>query len=141
MSQLEDLLRKSVIGMNEAYSIAEKDLYEEVVAASEAVVNVTSGIGRLELKKSSDEASGSIFTLSLVGQKTIYEVGAFALSANGYPIKAAPTERNCRMDIYEAVLNSRGEINEYLKNMMATPNSRLVLRVSYLLRQQERSEQ
>ncbi len=129
MSQLEDLLRKSVIGMNEAYNASEKELYEEVAAASEAVVNVTSGIGRLELQKSSDDASRSIFTLSLVGRKTIYEVGAFALSPNGYPIKAAPTERHCLINTYEAVLNSRGEISEYLKNMMATPNSRLVLRV------------
>lgn len=137
MSQLEDLLRNAVMGVGKAYGVAEKDLSEELAIASEAVRKVSSGLGTLRLRKAEEDAGGSTFSLSLLSEKNVQEIAVFYVSPNGYPIKVARSERSLMYDEYEAVLQSREEINHYFTQAVSTPDSRLVLRVAFLLRQQK----
>ena len=134
MSEFEESLKKSIYGVGEAYRTAEKDLYEEVAAASESVKRVTGGIASLALRKTKETSAGTEFELYVQHERSAQEVAVLYVDANGYPIKVAASDLYLVTGDYEDIFARREDIRKYLNNAASTPDSRLVLRIAYLLR-------
>jgi hypothetical protein len=135
VSQFEEILRRSVVGLGESYRVAEADLYEETASASESVKNITEGLAHLVLQKSEDDAESTWVNLVVATQGEFYEIATFLLSPQGYPIKVGASQQTMSiMNKVEARLVNRDDIREYFTALASNNNSRLVLRVAYLMR-------
>ena len=135
MSQFEEILKRSVLGLGDSYRGAEADLYEETAAASESVKNITEGLTHLILQRSEDDAESTWINLVVATQGDFYEIATFLLSPQGYPIKVGASQQTMSiMSKVEARLVNRDDIREYFTTLASNNNSRLVLRIAYLLR-------
>jgi hypothetical protein len=135
VSQFEEILKRSVLGLGDSYRIAEADLYEETAAASESVKNVTADLAHLELQKSEDDAECTWINLVVATQGEFYEIATFLLSPQGYPLKVGVSQQTMSvMNKFEARLVNRDDIREYFTTLASNNNSRLVLRIAYLIR-------
>lgn len=134
MSEFEEALKRSVLGLGEAYLAAEKDLQDETALASESVKKITQGIAQLVLKKRGEDSDGTILELFLAAEKEVSSLAVFLISPKGYPIKAAANGDLLALGLNERVIETREHIRAYFNTMASSPDSRLVLRIASLLR-------
>jgi hypothetical protein len=139
MSTFEESLKKAVIGLSESYETAEKDLFEETTIASESVERVTGGRAVLALRKGKATPEQTQYTLYVMGGHQMSEIATFAISASGYPIKVVSERVMLSIAVYDAVLENRKDIEKYYDQLASSPDSRLILRIAFLSRE-NRSE-
>ena len=132
MPSFEEILKKSVTGVSESRKAAEADLYEAVAIASESVEKIAAA--KLTLTQADDDADATWFNLVLETPTEFYEIASFRLSGNGYPIKAGRSIEALQRGRYEAAAKDKDELTGYFVRLAEDPNSRLVLRLVFLLR-------
>ncbi|HYR77132.1 MAG TPA: hypothetical protein VEM96_14965 [Pyrinomonadaceae bacterium] len=140
MSAFEDLLKKAVLGLGESFESAKKDLFEETTALSESVERVTAGKGVLALRKTSENPEQTQYTLYVTGAHQVSEITTFFLSAKGYPIKVASEAVMATIDFFDTILSNREDIRKYYNQLASEANSRLVLRIAFLIRKDQPKE-
>ena len=135
MSQFEEILKRSVLGLGDSYRVAEADLREETASVSDSVKNITGGLAYLVLQKSDDDAESTWINLVVATQGEFFELATFLLSPQGYPIKVGASQQTMAITgKIEARLVNRDDIKEYFNSLASNNNSRLVLRIAYLIR-------
>lgn len=131
----EEALKASVQGVDQGFRAAVADLQREVGNASDAVSKLTGQRARLELKKNDERPSGTYFDMCMSFYKTYYDVSAFFVSANGYPIRAGRSVMLLAGGEYEIEIADAQELHKYFVDMASNPDSPLVLRIVLLLRE------
>jgi hypothetical protein len=137
MSTFEESLKKTVLGIGQEYSRTVRDLVEETNSVSDSVHRVTNGLAQLLLKTDFTVTTGTYFSLNVKDTKTFSEVGAFFVKSNGYPVKVASSVIEAKGGIWETELYSRADIRKYFEDLASNSESRLTLRVAFLIRQEE----
>ena len=135
MSSFEEALTVSVQGVDQGFRAAESDLRREVSTASDAVSKLTNQRARLELRKNYQRPSGTYFDMPMLFSKSNFDIAAFFISANGYPIRAGGSVRVLAGGEYEIEIPDAKALNKYFVDMASNPDSPLVLRMVLLLRQ------
>ena len=137
MPQFEEALKATLLGMNDAFGQADADLHRAVASADQVVGRVSDGAANLRLWKHEENTGGVIYRLALVSADKRIKIqpvlGAFLVRSQGYPVLAAPDEESLRTP--EGVqLKDNGQINNYLAEMAANPDSPLVQHLAFFMR-------
>jgi hypothetical protein len=135
MSIFEESLKKAVMGLSQSYETAEKDLLEETTIASESVERVTGGRANLALRKGKATPEQTEYTLYVMGGHQLSEIATFVISATGYPIKVVSERVMVAISLYDAVLENKGDIKKYFDQLASSSDSRLILRIAFLNRE------
>lgn len=101
MSDFEEALKRTVLGLGLAYELAKKDLIHEVTRASESVQRLTSGLATLDLDEGKESPVSAVYGLYLTVQNPTawYPIAFFAVPSKGYPIRVAAQEFLITMEI------------------------------------------
>jgi len=137
MSSFEESLKNTIRGLGEEYSRTVQDLVDETNAASDAVNRITNGMAQMTLSTELKASTGTDFALNLKNAKSFSEISGFFVKSNGYPIKVASSVSEARAGLWEEDLYSRDDLKSYYLSLAANPESRLALRLAFLLRQEE----
>ena len=124
MSNFQTVLQETLKGINKAFQVADADLHEEVAVASKAVANVTDGKGALELVVIGEDESGLSYNLMLTTEEKKLQLGSFHVPRKGYPIITS-----------HGAIPARQELAGLFANMATNPDSPLVTKLAFLLRQ------
>ncbi len=127
MSTFEEALKTSLLGVNEAFKLADADLHQEVAAASQALAQLSGGIAVLELITLFENAQGIAYNLTVKsGGSNILHVAQLLVPAKGYPVTLQqPPGKH---------LKTRQEIGAFLAEMAANPDSPLIQHLAFLMR-------
>jgi hypothetical protein len=136
MADFESLLKQSLSGATDAYQAALLDLNEEVAQLGQAVSNVTHLPYSLKLERISERFDGTAFDLCMGSEQDKFSVCAFFLPSRGYPISVGVTVTPHGV-LGGAIkpLNNKGELTQFLSDLVSNPDSPLVLRIAFFLRQ------
>jgi hypothetical protein len=137
MPGFTEVLRNTVSGMNESFQDARRDLNQIVSEVSASVAEILGrSDARLELVKAGDVPEVS-YNLSLVVGDQSIPLGTYSLSASGYPI-AQLSHVNASwpsMAVHaRRTFKQCSELENHFREMLADPNSPLVVHLAFLLR-------
>ena len=140
MPTFEDALRESVRGVTDQFRQTDRDLHEEVLAASDAVERLTNGRCLLSLEPQ-DVDEGAEYTLHVANDEhdTHSVLALFNVALTGYPIQAALWTAGQGDDSRFGppwTLPSRAELAAFLTKMASHSTSRLVTFLAEQLRRQ-----
>jgi len=142
MVDFEKLLRESLAGGTKAFEQADADLHDIVIEASQALSRVSQGAADLVLRTLVENLGGVIYGL------VIRETGArssgdavefYQVPPGGYPIRTGgftDIESDSPEFHPRLALENKAELQQHFAEMMANPDSPLVVIVAFFMRRQ-----
>jgi hypothetical protein len=145
----DKLLQESLLGVNKAFEQADADLHELVAAASQALGRVSSGAVEMTLRKCSEGVDGVLYELR-VEEATRYQsndaetfvVGAYQISARGYPVRSGTVERTPGRGLgpeqetfrSKSTLVGKTELQRHFEELMSNPDSPVIANAAFFMR-------
>jgi hypothetical protein len=135
MPTFEEALRNNIKGPPEAYRVADFDLHQEVLQASDATARVTDNAYRLSIVRVGSPTDGAAYVLVLEDTRSLRTtpIDAFLVPMRGYPVFAVGHGGE-QIDFRNgASLKDREAIHDYFNELAANPDSELVTRLAMQL--------
>jgi hypothetical protein len=117
MANLEGALKKSLMGINESFRAAERDLRQEVASVSESLEKVSGVPIRLALETQMENDQGVIYVLAIQGGGAKRLIESLRVNAKGYPIEAGIYRQPGGHFQVSEVLSSREALREHFSTM------------------------
>lgn len=148
MVDFEALLQESLVGVNEAFKQADTELHEVVGAVSQALGKLSNNAVELKLVKYAEDLEGTSYELTLeelgkFGMGSV-PVGAYQVSARGYPIRVGDIDRPPVEDetIEEtpetfkasSELATQADLEAHFTDLMSKPDSLVITNAAFFMR-------
>lgn len=141
MADFEELLKKSIGGINTPFEAAERDLSEVVGEVAKALRSVANPNLDLRLAIKRDDESGRTYALSLTGKGVFVssEVTYFFNPTRGYPIAEGNWGEYEQIQMMNS-FSDRAELVKFFSHMLQDRDSALMTKVAFILRKIARSK-
>jgi hypothetical protein len=135
MSDLEEILKRTLGELTEGYKTATADLHDLAKRSSEAVLSITGLPVRLELNRARNFNTGTTYDLNITQGDVVHAIAGFIVPPTGYPISVgAATDENGQVKPSKK-LQDKDSLTQWFADMLGSPKSPLVLRLAFMLRQ------